>query len=34
MGDRIPIDKANEHVFGVVVMNDWSGDCRIIVGFA
>ena len=25
MGDPIPIDKAHEHIFGMVVMNDWSG---------
>jgi len=24
MGERISIDKAEDHIFGVVVMNDWS----------
>eukprot|EP00158_Paraphelidium_tribonemae_P007710 Partr_v1_DN28337_c0_g1_i1_m79235 putative Fumarylacetoacetase len=24
LGDRIPIDRASEHVFGVALMNDWS----------
>lgn len=24
MGDRIPIENAEEHIFGVVLMNDWS----------
>lgn len=24
LGDPIPIDKAGEHIFGVVLMNDWS----------
>ena len=23
-GDRIPVDAAADHVFGVVLMNDWS----------
>lgn len=25
LGAPIPIDKANEHIFGMVLMNDWSG---------
>jgi fumarylacetoacetase len=25
MGDNIPVDKAREHIFGYVLMNDWSG---------
>lgn len=25
MGEPITIDKAHEHIFGMVVMNDWSG---------
>lgn len=25
LGDPIPMDKAEEHIFGVVLMNDWSG---------
>lgn len=24
LGDPIPIEKAEEHIFGLVVMNDWS----------
>lgn len=24
MGEPIPVDKAHEHIFGMVVMNDWS----------
>jgi fumarylacetoacetase len=24
LGDRIDIEKAEEHIFGVVLMNDWS----------
>ena len=24
LGDPIPIDKAHEHIFGMVLMNDWS----------
>lgn len=25
LGEPIPIDEADEHVFGVVLLNDWSG---------
>jgi hypothetical protein len=25
MGDRIDITRADDHIFGLVVMNDWSG---------
>jgi fumarylacetoacetase len=25
LGDPIPMDKAEDHIFGVVLMNDWSG---------
>ncbi|PRP78741.1 fumarylacetoacetate hydrolase (fumarylacetoacetase) [Planoprotostelium fungivorum] len=28
MGDPINMDKAEEHIFGMVLMNDWSGDPR------
>jgi 2-keto-4-pentenoate hydratase/2-oxohepta-3-ene-1,7-dioic acid hydratase in catechol pathway len=24
LGDPLPIEKAGEHIFGVVLMNDWS----------
>lgn len=24
LGDRIDIEKAEDHIFGVVLMNDWS----------
>ena len=26
LGQPIPIQKAHEHIFGMVVMNDWSGQ--------
>lgn len=26
-GEPIPISKAQEHIFGMVLMNDWSGGC-------
>ena len=29
MGDPIPIEKAHEHIFGMVLMNDWSGKFTI-----
>ena len=25
LGDPIPVDKAHEYIFGMVLMNDWSG---------
>lgn len=25
LGEPIPIQKAHEHIFGMVLMNDWSG---------
>lgn len=25
LGQCIPIEKAHEHIFGMVLMNDWSG---------
>ena len=25
LGQPIPVDKADEHIFGFVLMNDWSG---------
>ena len=31
MGHPIPIDKAHEHIFGMVLMNDWSGRCKCIM---
>lgn len=30
MGTSIPVDKAEEHIFGVVLMNDWSGKKSMI----
>ena len=27
-GEPIPIDRAHEHIFGMVLMNDWSGKDR------
>ena len=26
LGDPIPIDKAHENIFGMVLVNDWSGE--------
>lgn len=26
LGEPIPISKAHEHIFGMVLMNDWSGN--------
>ena len=26
MGNPIPVEKAHEHIFGMVLMNDWSGE--------
>jgi fumarylacetoacetase len=23
--ERVPVEKAEEHIFGVVLLNDWSG---------
>jgi fumarylacetoacetase len=25
LGQPIPVDKAEDHIFGMVIMNDWSG---------
>lgn len=25
LGEHIPIEKADDYIFGVVLMNDWSG---------
>ena len=30
LGEPIPVDKAHEHIFGMVVMNDWSGKSSLI----
>lgn len=30
LGEPISIDKADEHIFGMVLMNDWSGECVYI----
>lgn len=27
MGEPITIDRAEEHIFGLVLLNDWSGEC-------
>lgn len=29
LGNPIPIEKAHEHIFGMVLMNDWSGKCGL-----
>jgi len=26
LGEPIPVEKAHEHIFGMVLMNDWSGE--------
>jgi fumarylacetoacetase len=32
LGDTIPIDRAHEHIFGVVLMNDWSArDIQVFI---
>ena len=28
LGSSIPLDKAQDHIFGMVLMNDWSGNIR------
>lgn len=28
LGEPIPVEKAHEHIFGMVLMNDWSGEKR------
>jgi fumarylacetoacetase len=28
LGQKIELDKADDHIFGVVLMNDWSGNSR------
>ena len=29
LGDSIAVNNADEHIFGLVLLNDWSGKCRI-----
>jgi fumarylacetoacetase len=32
MGKPIPVDKARDHLFGVVLMNDWSArDIQVLL---
>jgi hypothetical protein len=33
LGSPIPLDKTEEHIFGVVLMNDWSGksSCYFLI---
>lgn len=26
LGESVPVSNAHEHIFGMVVMNDWSGE--------
>lgn len=33
LGDTIPASKAYDHIFGMVLMNDWSGAIHIIMFF-
>ena len=28
LGQPIPIDETEDHIFGMVLMNDWSGKTR------
>nr|XP_023024591.1 fumarylacetoacetase [Leptinotarsa decemlineata] len=30
LGEPIPVEKAHEHIFGFVIMNDWSGEFKKI----
>lgn len=30
LGSPVPISKAQEHIFGFVLMNDWSGEIIFI----
>lgn len=29
LGEPININKAQDHIFGFVLMNDWSGICKV-----
>jgi hypothetical protein len=31
LGHRIKIENAQDHIFGMVVMNDWSGMLHVLV---
>lgn len=31
MGEPIPMERAEDHIFGVVLMNDWSGAFAVSV---
>jgi fumarylacetoacetase len=33
IGQPIPVSKAEEHIFGMVLMNDWSGRLASIILF-
>ena len=28
LGQPIPVEHADDHIFGVVLMNDWSGNVK------
>ena len=30
LGEPVTMDKAEDHIFGMVVMNDWSGKRRFL----
>ena len=34
-GKRVKVEDAADHIFGIIILNDWSGMCRsrILVGF-
>lgn len=32
LGEPIPVSKAHEHIFGMVLMNDWSGEYGVLGG--
>ncbi|KAH3784619.1 hypothetical protein DPMN_162580 [Dreissena polymorpha] len=31
LGEPIPIEKADDYIFGMVLMNDWSGKMLIFI---
>jgi fumarylacetoacetase len=33
LGERVTIDKAEDYIFGMVLMNDWSGKVFFIIHF-
>lgn len=31
LGKPIPVDNTEEHIFGMVLMNDWSGQFAVFI---